>query len=243
MSTIRRVYERRPLRRGVAMGSTSAILGRDLELGVVSGFLGRVETGPNALVIEGPAGIGKTTIWRAAVDDASNRGYRVLISRGAESEARLSYAALGDILGDVPDTLLNGMPAPLRQALDAALLRAEIPGRSLDQRAVSLAAAHALRSLTADSPVVIAVDDLQWLDRPSARVLSFALRRLLRERIGVLVTVRQDAGSNGDPVAIDRAIARTTHLPVGPLPPEPLGRILRDRASGSIEIVTAGVME
>jgi predicted ATP-dependent serine protease len=69
----------------------------DLEIGVVSGFLDRVESGPGALVIEGPAGIGKTTIWLAGVGNATNRGYRVLMSRGAESEARLSYATLGDL--------------------------------------------------------------------------------------------------------------------------------------------------
>ncbi len=216
------------------MGPTSAILGRDLELGVVSGFLDRIESGPLALVIEGPAGIGKTTIWLAGVGDAMNRGYRVLSSRGAESEARLSYAGLGDLLGDVPDTQLSGMPMPLRRALDAALLRAEVPGGSLDQRAVALAVAHALRHLAAGAPVVIAIDDIQWLDGPSTRVLSFALRRLSDERIGAFVSVRQGSGSKGDPVDLDRSMARTAHLTVGPLPPEPLARILRDRTSRSL---------
>jgi predicted ATPase len=160
------------------MGPASAILGRDLELGVISGFLDRIESGPIALVIEGPAGIGKTTIWLAVVGDATNRGYRVLASRGAESEARLSYAALGDLVGDVPETELSGMPTPLRRALDAALLRADVPGGSLDQRAVALAVVHLLRHLAADAPLLIAIDDLHWLDRPSIRVLSFVLRRL-----------------------------------------------------------------
>jgi DNA-binding CsgD family transcriptional regulator len=222
------------MQHGAVIGPTSAILGRDLEIGVVSGFLDRVESGPKALVIEGPAGIGKTTIWRAGVGDATNRGYRVLVSRGAESEARLSYAALGDLLGDIPETLLSGMPIALRRALDAALLRADVPGGSLDQRAVSLATAHAVRSLAADAPLVIAIDDLHWLDGPSTRVLSFALRRVSSERIGVLVSVRQGSGSKGDLIDLDRAMAQTTHLTVGPLPPEPLGRVLRDRTSRSL---------
>jgi AAA ATPase domain len=144
----------------VVVMAPSAILGRDLEIGVVSGFLDRLDSGPSALSIEGPAGIGKTTIWLAGVGDAAKRGYRVLRSRGAESEARLSYAALGDLLGDVPEAQLRGMPVPLRRALDAALLRAEVAGGSLDQRAVSLAAAHAFRGLAADTPLVIAIDDL-----------------------------------------------------------------------------------
>jgi predicted ATP-dependent serine protease len=65
-------------------------LGRDLEIGAVSGFLDRVESGPGALVIEGPAGIGKTTIWLAGVGNATNRGYRVLMSRGAGSRTELA---------------------------------------------------------------------------------------------------------------------------------------------------------
>ena len=167
----------------------------------------------------------------AGVEQATSRGYRVLQSRGAESEARLSYAALGDLLGDAPDAVYAGMPAPLRQALDAALLRAEALGGSVDPRAVSLAAAHALRSLAADAPLVVAIDDLQWIDGPSARVLSFVLRRVADERIGVLVSIRQGSGSKGDPVDLDRALTETTHVAVGPLPLEPLGRILRDRTS------------
>jgi DNA-binding CsgD family transcriptional regulator len=234
MSTLRRIGDRRPMRQDVVAGPNSAIFGRDLEIGAVSRFLDRVESGPNALLIEGPAGIGKTTIWLAGVGDATSRGYRVLTSRGAESEARLSYAALGDLLGDLPETVLGGMPIALRRALDAALLGAEVPTGSLDQRAVALAAVHAVRSQAADAPVVIAIDDLHWLDGPSIRVLSFALRRLTSERIGVLVSVRQGSGSKGDPVDLDRAVAQTTHLTVGPLPTEPLGRILRDRTSWSL---------
>jgi DNA-binding CsgD family transcriptional regulator len=210
---------------------TSVILGRDLELGLVSGFLDRIESGPCALVLEGTAGIGKTTLWLAGVADARDRGHSVLMSRAAESEARLSYAALGDLLAGVPDSAFSGLLPPLRRALDAALLRTELSGGSLDQRAVSLAVAHALRGLAADAPLVIAIDDVQWLDRPSIRVLSFGLRRLSDERIGALVSVRLGSGVTGDPLDIDRVLTRTTHLTVGPLQPEPLGRILRDRTS------------
>ena len=206
-------------------------MGRDRELRDISAFLDRVEAGPGALLLEGSAGIGKTTLWLAGVGEAASRGYRVLQSRGAESEARLSYAALGDLLGEAPDTLLAGMPTPLRQALDAALLRADAPGGSVDPRAVSLAAAHALRALAAEAPLIVAIDDLQWIDGPSARVLSFVLRRVADERIGVLASIRHGSGSAGDPVDLDRAMTRTTHLGVGPLPIEPLGRILRERTS------------
>jgi hypothetical protein len=104
-----------------------AIVGRDHELNDISAFLDRAEDGPSALVLEGPAGIGKTTLWTAGVRAATERGHRVLTTRAAESEARLSYAAIGDLLGTVPDTAFAGMPVPLRRAHDAALMRGDDP--------------------------------------------------------------------------------------------------------------------
>jgi len=73
------------------------ILGRDAELAQVTHFIGSVSGGPSALILEGAAGIGKTTLWHAGVSFARARGHRVLSCRAAESEARLSYAALGDL--------------------------------------------------------------------------------------------------------------------------------------------------
>jgi len=215
-------------------GPSSTILGRDPELRDVAAFLDRVESGPCALVIEGSAGIGKTTLWSAGVQAARDRGDRVLTTRAAESEARLSYAALGDLLAGVPDAAYAGMTGPLRRALDGALLRVDVPGGAPDQRAVSLATAHALRNLAGDAPLVLAVDDVQWLDRPSAHVLSFALRRLSTEPIGTLVSLRIASDSAGDLLELDRAVPSTVHLAVGPLEPDPLGRILRERTGADV---------
>jgi len=185
---------------------SSTIVGRDPELRDVSAFLDQVATGPGALVLEGSAGIGKTMLWSAGVRAAQTRGFCVLTARAAESEARLSYAALGDLLGSVAGDAFVGMPPPLRRAIDAALLRIDGDGVAPDQRAVSLATSHALRNLSASAPLVIAVDDVQWLDRPSARVLSFALRRLSVEPIGVLVSLRIAPDSAGDLLELDRAM-------------------------------------
>ena len=203
-----------------------AIVGRDRELHDISAFLDRVEDGPSALVLEGPAGIGKTTLWIAGVRAAIERGHRVLTTRAAESEARLSYAALGDLLGTVSDAAFAGMPAPLRRALDAALMRSDGPDGAPDQRAVSLATAHVLRNLAADAPLVLAVDDVQWLDQPSARVLSFALRRFSDDRIGALVSLRVGAGFRRGPSRAG---------PCGPAddPPRRWARCSRSRWDGS----------
>lgn len=172
------------------------ILGRDAELAQVRSFIGSASGGPSALILEGAAGIGKTTLWRAGVSFARAAGHRVLSCRAAESEARLSYAALGDLL----DFELPDLPAPQKRALDAALLRAEVEGAPPDQRAVSVALLGVLRALAASGPVIVAIDDVQWLDVPSARVLAFVVRRLEDAPIRILVALR--VGSGGDPLAL-----------------------------------------
>src|SRR5512133_973627 len=141
------------------------IVGRESELARAKSFIGSVSEGPSALLLEGAAGIGKTTLWRAGVSIARARGHRVLACRAAESEARLSYAGLGDLF----DLELPDLPAPQKRALDAALLRAEVEGAPPDQRAVSVASLGVLRALAASGPVILAIDDVQWLDVPSAR--------------------------------------------------------------------------
>ncbi len=176
--------------------SGHGIVGREDELARVKSFIGSVPEGPSALLLEGAAGIGKTTLWHAGVSIARARGHRVLVCRAAESEARLSYAALGDLF----DFELPDLPAPQKRALNAALLRAEFEGAPPDQRAVSVASLGVLRALATSSPVVIAIDDVQWLDVPSARVLAFVVRRLEDAPIRILVALR--VGSGGDPLGL-----------------------------------------
>ena len=205
-------------------------LGRDAELAEVESFVGSVAGGPAALLLEGAAGIGKTTLWRAGVSFARARGHRVLSSRAAESEARLSYAALGDLF----DFELPDLPAPQQRALDAALLRAEVEGAPPDQRAVSVASLGVVRALAASGPVILAIDDVQWLDAPSARVLAFVVRRLDDAPTRVLVALR--AGSGGDPLALGQASpAPSLHrVSIGPLGEEAMTRLLRARAGGDL---------
>jgi hypothetical protein len=76
---------------------TGEIVGRDEELGSVSALVGRAAEGPAALVLEGEAGIGKSTLWLAGVVAAEERGLRVLSSRPAEAEQGLAHTGLGDL--------------------------------------------------------------------------------------------------------------------------------------------------
>lgn len=203
------------------------IVGREGELARVQSFIGSVSEGPSALLLEGAAGIGKTTLWHAGVSIARTRGLRVLSCRAAASEARLSYAALGDLF----DFELPDLPAPQRRAMDAALLRAEVEGAPPDQRAVSVASLGVLRALATSGPVIVAIDDVQWLDAPSARVLAFVVRRLEDAPIRVLVALR--VGSGGDPLGLGQTgPVPLRRVPIGPLQEEAMTRLLRDRTEG-----------
>jgi DNA-binding CsgD family transcriptional regulator len=197
------------------------VLGREREVEALARFVARVADGPGAFILEGEPGIGKTTLWEAAVDAANARSYGVLVSRPAGGEVQLSYTALGDLLEDVLPATLMELPAPRRNALEIALLLEDPRGRPPDQRGIGLAVLGALRSLASSRPVLVAIDDAQWLDAPTAAVLEFALRRLRREPVGVLVAGRTAGG-----LELDQALPME-RLRVGPLNPAAIHRVVR----------------
>src|SRR5687767_884748 len=160
------------------------MVGREQELRTVQAFLDDVASGTRGLLVAGPAGIGKTAIWRAALSSIGERDYRVLSTRAVEAEARLSYASLGDLIGDRLDEVADALPPPQRRELDVALLRSESGGQGADRRGVAIGVLRALQAMARAQPIVVAIDDVQWIDGPSAQALSFALRRLDREPVG-----------------------------------------------------------
>ncbi len=166
------------------------VLGRAEERVRIELMLDAVPIGVVGLVLEGVPGIGKTALWREGVESARRRGYRVLESAPAEPDAALAFAGLGDLFDRLPEQLLVTLPDPQRRALAAALLAGEVADVHLDASALPRAVLQVLRRLSADRPVVVAIDDEQWLDRASARVFAFALCRLRDERVGVLVCRR-----------------------------------------------------
>ena len=171
------------------------IVVRGNELAAVTTFLDRGAGGLAALVVEGEAGIGKSTVWEAGVEAARSRGWLIRTSRPAHAEQGLTLAGLTDLFGDVADETLAQLPGPQRQALGVALLRIEPGAESPDQRTLSVAVAGLLRRLAAERPVLIAIDDAQWLDESTASILAYALRRLGDQPIGLLATVRTGAES------------------------------------------------
>lgn len=208
--------------------TTGEIVGRDEELGSLTAFFDRTSEGLAAVVLEGEAGIGKSTLWRAGVEAARERGFRVLSSRPAEAERGLAHAALGDLFENVLESVLPALSAPRRRALEVALLIEDAAHRS-DPRTLSVAVRSALEGLAADEPVVLAVDDIQWLDPSSASALAFALRRLHQQSILLLLARR--LGEEAAPSELERAIEadRVERLPVGPLSLGATHRLLQAR--------------
>jgi DNA-binding CsgD family transcriptional regulator/tetratricopeptide (TPR) repeat protein len=197
---------------------TDQIVGRNTELAAVAEFLTSAPTGPGALVLEGEAGAGKTTIWSAATAAAAEQGFNVLASRPGRSETKLSFSALDDLLRPVIDEVGDALPEPQRRALDTVLLRGPQGGSGADARTVARAALETVRLLAAAGPVAVAVDDVQWLDRPSALVLEYVARRLTDEPVALVLASRTESA---EPAALglDRSPwpERVCRLPVGPL--------------------------
>ncbi|HET7667734.1 MAG TPA: AAA family ATPase [Mycobacterium sp.] len=169
-----------------------AVISRPLEFRAVTEFLRPASQQPSGLVIEGEAGIGKTTLWLSAVEQARDLGHQVFFARVGQEESRLAYAAVADLLRDIDGAVLAELPEVQRVAVDRVLLRASSHDRTTDQHVVAAAFAAVFDRLATDSPVLIAIDDVQWLDRSSRDVVAFAARRL-KGPIRLLITERSDA--------------------------------------------------
>ncbi|MGI8606317.1 MAG: ATP-binding protein, partial [Gaiellaceae bacterium] len=206
------------------------LVGRGHELSCVRAFLDMLGGGPAALVLDGEAGIGKTTLWLSGVSEAERLNYRVLRARPGEVETAFSFAALSDLLEPCLDEVLAELPAPQRHALEVSLLLEEQTAVPPEQRAVALAFTRALRLLAAGGPLVVAVDDVQWLDAPSAAVLRFAVRRQEDFPVGFLLARRAPEPAS-PPLGVEQALAgeHLQHVHLGPLSLGALQRLLHER--------------
>jgi DNA-binding CsgD family transcriptional regulator/tetratricopeptide (TPR) repeat protein len=169
---------------------SAPIIGRELELLAIERFVDGLSTGPAALVLEGVAGIGKTALWNEGVSLARTRGVEVRTCRCGEADAAWAFAGLSDLLDGLPSQALDALPEIQQRALSAALLLSDAGVHAPGSRAVGVALLGVLRELARCGPLLLAVDDVQWLDPSSARVLSFALRRLGEEPVRLLTSYR-----------------------------------------------------
>jgi len=199
-------------------------VGREKELAAVDAFLAR--EGPERLVVSGEPGIGKTSVWHEAVRRAEAKGLRVLSARPVEAESRLAFSGLSDLFEDVPEEIVGGLPAPQRQALAVALLRADPRDEAPDPRAVAAAVRSTLVFLGPQT--IVAVDDLQWLDASSAAALAFANRR---EPLRLLAARRSGKRLAG---GLEQALAGATVVELGPIGVDTLHELLLQRLGQSL---------
>lgn len=209
---------------------TTALVGREAEALAIAAFLDRVPSGPVGLSIEGDPGIGKTTLWLEAVRQAESRGYRVLRARPAEQEEQLSFAALGDLLRDVMAEVEGSLPEPQRDALRAALLL-DAGEATADPRTTATGLMSVLVAVAEHGPVVIAIDDAQWVDRASQRALAFSFRRLPGST-GVIAARRPAPGV--DSLDLTAAIGQpdVAQIHLAAMPDDGLRRLIAAEAPG-----------
>ncbi|GAA1600315.1 LuxR family transcriptional regulator [Kribbella hippodromi] len=189
-----------------------------------------------SVLLYGPTGIGKSALGRALVADLGRKGCRILSAAPSNSEAGLPYVTLLDLLSNQLDFCWQVLPDHLRQPLEVALLKASAPDTVRDELAVRLAVLHVLRRLAATGPVLLVVDDIQWVDPSSLEVLTFCARRL-SEGVHMLAT---EQVADGDlPVMAEACPEPALQLEVPPLTePDVLG-LLRQRLSNPLPVRTA----
>src|SRR5579864_4516991 len=157
-----------------------SLLGRDRELSALAGLIDQIGEHGGSMVVLGEPGVGKSALLRAAAGHGHTAGLQVLGTTGVECEAQLPFAGLHQLLRPVLGMAAQ-LPDPQRRALSSTF-GAEA-GPQPERFMIGLAALNLLAGAAARTPVLMVVDDVQWLDRPTQEVLVFMARRLSAEPI------------------------------------------------------------
>ena len=193
------------------------IIGREAGLARLRGLVEPVPQASQVLLVTGEAGMGKTVLLADAAGRARPAGMRVLSVTGRESESKLAFAGLHQLLRPVLSDAAD-LPGRQAQALLGALGLAADPAAP-DPLLTSVAVLTLLSDLSERSPVLVVADDAQWLDRSSLDALAFAGSRLDAERVVLLVGARGPA----PPPGFDRGFPE---LHLEPLSMADAGRLL-----------------
>ena len=207
---------------------STEVFGREHEGATVAAFIAATSSGPAVMEIIGEAGIGKSTLWAAALEDASARGMAVASIRAAEAESLLSFSALTDLLEPYL-ALVDDLPPPQSRAFSVALLRTDPGDAPIDQRAVAMAALGVIRRVAAEGPLVIGIDDVQWADLSTLRVLQFVMRRLRDDPVRLIAARRGEALDGRAPPAPLFATSEPMSLRLGALGVDALHELIVSR--------------
>jgi len=175
--------------------SGAPLFGRDAEVAMLGQLVARIPERGGSLILRGDPGIGKTALLVKASAAASSTGVSVLRTAGAPSETGLAFAGLHQLLRPVlswPDRL----PGPQRDALAAAFGTLDVAAP--DPFLIALAALNLLAYAAERVPLLLVVDEAQWLDPPTASALAFIARRVDAEPIVVLFALRNGVASTLD---------------------------------------------
>jgi len=214
---------------------TEELVGRTRELGDLTDFVRTSRKESRAILLEGPPGVGKSALWRAAIE-AARETHVVLRARPDSAEAKLAYGGLADLFVDVAETVLPALPEPQRVALETTLFLRSSDAPA-NPRLLGAATLGAFRALSASDPLLIAVDDLQWLDTSSLVTLAFATRRLREdERTGFIFTRRSGAGLS---MGIPTPPTGLTRIEVAALSFDAAAELLARRYPGRVSRTTA----
>jgi DNA-binding CsgD family transcriptional regulator len=176
------------------------LLGRRREQRLLVSLLDEVATRGRALVLRGEPGIGKSRLLSEAAEAAQARGMTVLTTSGVQSETHLPFAGLHQLLRPVRARAAD-LPPVLRGALDAAFGLTD--DGAPEHFRIAMAALDLLAEVAGEAPVLVVVDDAQWLDRPTADVLAFVARRIESDPVVLLAATRDGY----DPVLTDVGLA------------------------------------
>jgi DNA-binding CsgD family transcriptional regulator len=172
---------------GTAGDEAAPLLGRQQERRLLTSVLDEVTTRGRALVLRGEPGIGKSRLLSETVRAARERGMLVLTTAGVQSEAHLPFAGLHQLLRPVRGRAAE-LPPVQRAALDSAFgLTLEV---APEHFRIAMAALDLVSEAASDAPVLLVVDDAQWLDRPTSDVLAFVARRIESDPIILLAAIR-----------------------------------------------------
>ncbi|HUO72394.1 MAG TPA: AAA family ATPase [Solirubrobacteraceae bacterium] len=226
-----------------ARDEAAPVLGRDQEQSLLRSLLDEVAVHGQALVLRGEPGVGKSRLLSDTARTARERGMSVLTTTGVQSEARLPFAGLHQLLRPVRGRAAE-LPAVQRAALDAAF--GLTPDVAPEHYRIAMAALDLVSEVAADAPLLLVAEDTQWLDRPTLDVLAFVARRIESDPIILLAATREgypsvlgDAGlpEHGVP-GLDEVMAEALLDAVAPeLSLAARSRVLREAAGNPLALI------